>query len=312
MTIIQFQYILAVNKYKNFTIAAQKCFVTQPTLSMQIQKLEENLGVLIFDRNKKPLQTTEIGEKIISQAQKIVNDSQRIYDIINQYKGFVGGDFRLAVIPTISSTLIPIFLSSFIEKNPKVMLKIEEKTTQEAILGILDGYFDAAIVATPLNEDLIEEKIIFEEPFVAYIPEKHRLSSKEKIKASDLDLRDILMIEDGHCFRQSVLNICKNKLKEDDDFFEIKSGNFETLIKLANKGMGMTLLPYLHGKDLSAENKKNIRSFSDPVPGREISLVYHKNKLKSGVLEALFKHISEEISKEIPKSKIKVVNPFPK
>ena len=155
MTIVQFQYILAVAQYKNFSVAAQKCFVTQPTLSMQVQRLEEELDVLIFDRAKKPLRVTEVGEKILQQAESIVSESERIKDIIAQHKGFIGGRFRLGIIPTVAPTLLPMFLNNFTKKYPKVELKVEEMTTRECIRELAEGTLDVAIVATPCTKSIL-------------------------------------------------------------------------------------------------------------------------------------------------------------
>lgn len=314
MTIIQLQYVLAVAQYKNFSTAAKKCFVTQPTLSMQILKLEEELDILIFDRTKKPIEATDIGAKIIEQAKNIVNESQRIKDIISIHKGFIGGEFRLGIIPTIAPTLLPMFLNNFIKKYPKIDLKIEELNTQDTINYILQGELDAAIVATPLKEDFIVEKPLFHEPFVAYIPNNHRLRNNNRtIKISDLKVEDILMLEDGHCFRNSVLNLCQPRKKAlPNETFEIRSGSFETLIKLANEGLGMTLLPYLHTLDLSDENKKNLSYFSEPSPAREISLIYHNNELKSNIINALHKLISEIVRGAIAFENVKIISPLQK
>ena len=209
MTITQLSYVLAVAEHQNFTKAAEKCFVTQPTLSMQIQKLEDQLDVLIFDRSKKPIELTDVGRKIVTQARNIVNESYRIQDIVDQQKGFIGGEFKLGMIPTIMPTLLPMFLKSFIKKHPKVKRKIEELTTDEIISRINDGHLDAAIVSTPLELDTIKERVLFYEPFVSYIPSSHRLHQNKKIEVSDLDINDMLLLEDGHCFRDGVINLCK-------------------------------------------------------------------------------------------------------
>ena len=179
MTITQLHYVLAVAEYQNFTKAAQKVFVTQPTLSMQIQKLEEELDVQIFDRTKKPIELTEVGRKIVTQARNIVNESDRIQDIVHQQKGFIGGEFKLGIIPTIMPTLLPMFLTNFIKKYPKVKLKIEELNTEAIIERLQDGHLDAAIAATPLELENIKEKPLYYEPFVAYTPPGHRLSKKK-------------------------------------------------------------------------------------------------------------------------------------
>lgn len=182
MTITQLKYVLAVAEYKNFTLAAEKCFVTQPTLSMQIQKIEEELNIQIFDRTKKPIQLTDIGQKIVNQAKNIVVEADRIQDIVEQQKGFIGGEFRLGIIPTIMPTLLPMFLNNFIKKYPKVKLIIEELNTSEIITKLNNGHLDAGIAATPLLEEKIKEIVLYYEPFVAYIPESHHHFKKMRLK----------------------------------------------------------------------------------------------------------------------------------
>ena len=184
MTITQLHYVLAIAEHKNFTKAAEKCFVTQPTLSTQIQKLEEELDIIIFDRGKKPIELTDVGRKIVHQARNIVNESDRIQDIVDQQKGFIGGEFRLGIIPTVMPTLLPMFLKAFIKKYPKVKLKIEELTTEEIIFRINEGHLDAAIAATPLENDNIKERVLYYEPFVGYIPYLHTLELNDKMKAN--------------------------------------------------------------------------------------------------------------------------------
>ncbi|NNK88080.1 MAG: LysR family transcriptional regulator, partial [Flavobacteriaceae bacterium] len=229
MTITQLYYVLAVAEHQNFTKAAEKCFVTQPTLSMQIQKLEDQLDVQIFDRTKKPIELTEIGKKIVEQAKNIVNEADRIQDIVDQQKGFIGGEFRLGIIPTIMPTLLPMFLKTFIKRYSKIKLKIEELTTEEIIQRINDGHLDAAIAATPLEYDSIIERPLYYEPFVAYVPKQHRLHEKEKINATDLDIKDMLLLEDGHCFREGIINLCKAFKDHEDDQFQLESGSIEML-----------------------------------------------------------------------------------
>jgi len=309
MTITQLQYVLAVAEYKNFTLAAEKCFVTQPTLSMQIQKVEEELGIQIFDRSKKPIQLTEIGHKIVNQAKNIVNEADRIQDIVHQQKGFIGGEFRLGIIPTIMPTLLPMFLKNFIKKYPKVKLIIEELNTDEIIFKLNNGHLDAAIAATPLNEEKIKEVVLYFEPFVAYIPENHDSFSKKEIEISDLNLNEILLLQDGHCFRDSVLNLCKNNTNSEHNHFQIESGSFETLIKLADEGLGTTLLPYLHTLDLKEKDQVKLRQFKEPKPAREVSLIYPKNELKIHIIDALRMSISGVVKGAIAFQNVEIISP---
>ena len=308
MTITQLKYVLAVAEYKNFTLAAEKCFVTQPTLSMQIQKVEEELGIQIFDRTKKPIKITEIGEKIVVQSKSIVNEADRIQDIVDQQKGFIGGEFRLGIIPTIMPTLLPMFLKNFIKKYPKIKLIIEELNTEDIIFKLNNGHLDAAIAATPLNEEKIKEVVLYFEPFVAYIPNDHNAFSKKEIEISDLNMDEILLLQDGHCFRDSVLNLCKNNNIANNQF-QIESGSFETLIKLADEGLGTTLLPYLHTLDLKEKDQLKLRHFTEPKPAREVSLIYPKNELKIHIIDALRNTISGVIKGAIVFQNVQIISP---
>lgn len=309
MTITQLIYVLAVAEHKNFTLAAEKTFVTQPTLSMQIQKLEDELEVQIFDRSTKPIQPTAIGQVIIQQAKKIVNESDRIKDLIDLEKGFIGGEFKLGMIPTIAPTLLPMFLKTFLNKHSKVNLIIEEYTTEEIIQKLRNGYLDAAIVATPLHESDIKERVLFYEPFVGYIPPMFRQDMGAEITQDDLDLRKLLLLQDGHCFRDGIINICNNKLASENKNFKLQSGSFETLINLSKEGLGYTLLPYLHTLSLSADDKKNLLQFADPKPAREISLIYTDNELKLQIINALYDVILSIVRGAIAFQDVKIISP---
>ncbi|MDV7188148.1 LysR substrate-binding domain-containing protein [Lutibacter sp. TH_r2] len=311
MTITQLKYVLAVAEYRNFTIASEHCFVTQPTLSMQIQKLEDELETKIFNRNKKPIQLTEIGEKIIEQAKIIVDESNRITDIVDQQKGYIGGDFKLGIIPTIMPTLLPLFLKVFIKKYPKINLKIEELNTEDIIKKLSDGYLDVAIVATPLENEAIKERVIYYEPFVGFVPKKHRLFNQLNINVDELDVSDILLLKDGHCFKESILNLCST-LGNKNNNFQLQSGSFETLTQLSKEGLGMTLLPYLHTLELKENDKIHLREFNKPVPAREVSIIYHKSQLKQHMVEALKTTIDSVIRGVIAFNDVKIISPLQK
>lgn len=309
MTITQLKYVLAVAEHQNFTKAAEKTFVTQPTLSMQIQKLEEELDILIFDRSKKPIELTTVGKKIVNQAKNVVNEADRMQDVVDQEKGFIGGEFRLGIIPTVMPTLLPMFLKTFTVKYPKVQLKIEELATDEIIAKLSDGHIDGAIAATPLYHDNIKERPLYYEPFVGYIPEGHRLFQNKKIESSDLDIDDILLLEDGHCFRDGVINLCKASKLAKDDSFQLQSGSFETLIKLSHEGLGMTLLPYLHTLDISEGQKKHLRFFKDPSPAREVSIIYDKSELKLQIINVMYDVITGIVRGAIRFQDVKIISP---
>ncbi len=312
MTITQLQYVLAVAEYQNFTLAAQKSFVTQPTLSMQVQKLEAELDVLIFDRSKKPISITEVGKKIVAQAKNIVNEADRIKDIVDQEKGFIGGDYTLGIIPTVMPTLLPMFLKAFINKYPKVNLIIKEQSTESLIRNIQDGHLDAAIAATPLEIEFIKERPLYYEPFVGYVPNNHRLAKSTNLDPEDLNIDDILLLKDGHCFRDGVINICNAQKNYGEEHFQLQSGSFETLVNLSNEGMGMTLLPYLNTLELDEGKKQNLKYFNAPSPAREVSLIYHKSELKIQITEALKEVISGIVRGAIAFQDVKIISPINK
>ena len=309
MTITQLKYVLAVAEHQNFTIASEHCFVTQPTLSMQIQKLEEALETKIFNRNKKPIQLTEIGKKIVEQAKIIVDESNRINDIVEQQKGYIGGDFKLGIIPTVMPTLLPIFLKSFIKKYPKINLKIEELTTEEIIKKLNDGHIDVAIAATPLENENIKERVLYYEPFVGFVPEEHRLNNLKTLDIENLDIDDILLLEDGHCFKENILNLCSALGKKNQNF-QLQSGSFNTLVKLSKEGLGMTLLPYLQTLDLNEDDKKFLKEFNTPAPAREVSIIYHKSHLKVHLIEVLKNLIDSLIRGVITFNDVKIISPI--
>tara|TARA_B100001057_G_scaffold146988_2_gene146958 strand:+ start:44560 stop:45492 length:933 start_codon:yes stop_codon:yes gene_type:complete len=308
MTITQLKYTLAVAEFGNFTTASEKCFVTQPTLSMQVQKLEEELGVTIFNRSTKPLQVTEIGEKVLTQAKRIIQESSRMNDVITEEKGIIGGTLKVGVIPTVSSTLLPLFLNIFIKKNKNVDLKIEEFSTDTIVEKLHNNTIDCAIAATPLENKDIIEKPLYYEPFVAYVPPHHSLAGNKNLELDDLTNGDLLILKDGHCFRNQVLNLCS--IEDLNKQYELKSGSFETLINLSNNGPWMTIIPYLHSNNLSPKNVQNIIPFQDPVPAREISMVYSKSQLKLPVINALTSSISSVIRGHIKYNDVKIMSPL--
>ena len=302
MTITQLEYIIAVNNYKSFSVAANHCFVTQPTLSMQIQKLEEELGFVIFDRSTNPITTTDVGEQLIRQAKIIIEERDRFQSIIENVKGEFSGILRVGIIPTIAPFLLPLFLQSFIDKYPQIELIFDELTTSEIVSGIHKSTLDFGILALPINDAGIVEESLYYEPFVGFIPENNKLFSKMKLIVDDLDTDDLLLLKEGHCLREQTLKVCKSSEKEwRDDHNKIlfEFGSLDTLINLVEQNFGMTLLPYLAVRYMSDSRIKLVREFNAPIPKREIGFVYSKNYIKKHFVEALKKEIIKAIPKEL-------------
>lgn len=311
MTITQLYYILAVAEHSNFTKAAKHCLVTQPTLSMQIQKLEDELKIQIFDRTKKPIELTNVGVKIVTQAKTILAEVERVNDIVDQEKGFIGGEFKLGISNSIMPTLLPLFFKSFISRYPKVKLNIEELKTNDIINKIKEGNLDGGIVSTPLNLEDIKERVIFYEKLVGYISENHRLKDKTLIEISDLDINDILFKENDDSLRNMVVNMTQNEDTTQNNNFNLKSDSIEMLVKLTNEEMGMTVLPYLNTLDLKTHEIKNLRFFKNPHPAREVSLIYNISELKIQIINSIHKTISENIKDLIKyQEDIKIISPI--
>jgi len=202
-----------------------------------------------------------------------------------------------------------MFLSTFVKRYPKVNLIIRELTTDEILTGLRESKLDAAIAATPLEiSDLIERPLYYE-PFVGYLPEGHRLSDNKELKPEDLDLEEVLLLQDGHCFRDNILNLCDMNLDNQDKKFTIESGSFETLVQLSDERMGMTLLPYLHTLSLKDNQKKGLKHFQKPEPAREISLIYSKSELKIQITEVLREVISGIIRGAISFHDVQIISP---
>lgn len=309
MTITQLQYLIAVGNYRHFARAAESCHVTQPTLSMQVQKLEEELGVLLFDRSKHPVRPTAIGEKVIEQARKVVHETDRIHQILQAGKNQLEGPFKLGVIPTVASSLIPRFIRDFHEKFPRIQLQVVELQTSRIIEMLRMDELDAGLLATPLEEKGLIEKPLYYEPFMAFVPKDHRLGGEAFVTNSELNIKDILLLNEGHCFRNSVINICQQIPENGQAPVELESGNFETLLKLSKRGFGMTLIPYLLALDLSKEDQKLVKPVAEPRPTREISIVYTRAELKIRVIEALQKLIVKNIPAKLTREKEEVVSP---
>lgn len=284
MTLIQLQYVLTVAEYKNFTIAAEKAFVSQPTLSMQIQKLEKNLGVELFDRTTNPIKITPIGKKIVDQAKVILLEAGKLSKIVEEDKKSMNGTVVIGIIPTITPTLVPLFYKTFKNKYPESELVIKELKTDDILRGIKEGSLDFGIASTPLEDSQIVEKPMYKEPLVGYISPHNGSMYKEKLLDIDkLNFNYLLMLEEGHCFRDTVLDLCKHKDMINSNI-KLESGSFYTLVSLVNEGFGFTILPLLESENLSDVDKKNIRYFTSS-PTRKISLIYSTNQIRTTFAE---------------------------
>jgi len=292
LTLVQLEYIVALDNYRHFAVAAEKCFVTQPTLSIQIQKLEDTLSVIIFDRSKHPVEPTEIGLKIIDQARLILSESKKIGALIDDEKHEIRGEIKIGVLPTLAPYLIPLFVSPFVEKYPLTSLQVSEFTTDTLISNIKNDQVDVGLLISPIQDPELVEYSLFYEPFFVYVSHRHPLYKNQTIDPEGLQTDGLWLLNEGHCFRNQTLNICHTDLKKQSNNRVLyESGSLEALKKMVDKRGGFTLLPELFMLDMSKDDKSKVRSFKDPVPTREVSMVVKKSFMKKNLLEALHKEI---------------------
>lgn len=300
MTLIQLEYIIAVDTYRHFVNAADNCHVTQPTLSMQIKKLEEELDVLIFDRSKQPIEPTVIGRRIIEQARTILKGKDRISELISDTRNDLSGEVRIGIIPTVASYLVPLFIPKLVKKYPDLKIYVEELMTHEVIAKIKSGQIDLGIVSTPVTESGINELPIYFESFVLFVSDDHKLAKKDMISSRDLELDDMWLLADGHCFRNHVINLCGEQNYYPKNLkFGYKTGSLEVLMNFVEQNYGYTLIPFLATLNIDADRRKRIRLFKEPTPKREISIITPEGYLKEKLIEAIMDEIRANIPKEM-------------
>jgi LysR family hydrogen peroxide-inducible transcriptional activator len=302
MNIQQLEYIIAVDNHRHFAKAAEASFVTQPTLSMMIQKLEDELDIKIFDRSQLPVQPTPIGARVINQARIIVSQMKQIKEIIQEEKGIVQGAFRMGIIPTIAPYLLPRLMRRHDDNGYDIELVIEETTTGQIIEKLQSGSLDGAILATPLKHDKIQEYPVYYEKFFAYIsPKETSLYAKKELEEDDIDISNLWLLEEVHCFRSQILRICnmrKRRGKIAHNLFTYEAGSINTLINIVDTNSGLTVIPEMAIEGLTERQQRNVRPFKGITPVREISLVTRKDFLRERVIKILI----DEMKKAVPAS----------
>ena len=306
MNFQQLEYVIAVNEYRHFAKAAAKCFVTQPTLSMMIHKLEEELGIKIFDRTQQPVVTTRAGEEIIKRAKAVIQQAEHLKHYVSELKGEITGELRIGIIPTLAPYLLPLFLKSFHEKYPALKIFVKEMITDEIILKLRSGELDIGLLATPANEAQLEEYPLFYEEFFVYASQDEKLPKKKYLLPKQIDIQHLWLLEEGHCLRNQVFNLCELK-KLENETLNYEAGSIETLINLVDYDGGITIIPRLAELNLKAQQKKNIREFANPKPVREISLVVTENFPRKEILGQLKEHITKCVPQNMLQSKQKKI-----
>lgn len=294
MNLQQLEYIIALDNLRHFVQAADQCCVTQPTLSMMIKKLEEELDVKIFDRTKQPIAPTDIGRLVIDQARTVLRETARMQELVKQFNGVMSGELRLAVIPTISPYLLPNIVRPFITKYPDVSLQVSEMVTDRIYSGLKSGVVDVGIVATTSSENTFLEIPLYRERFYAFVSESSDLFGKEFILPDDILPDDLWLLEEGHCLSGQIRKLCELRPSQLINSFQFRSGSIETLIKMVEINGGVTILPELAVRELTAERKKHLRLFKEPVPAREVMLVVNREQIKTRLIDALKSEIDSQ------------------
>ncbi len=296
ITLTQLEYIVAVDTYRHFGKAAEHCFITQPTLSMQIKKLEEDLEIIIFDRSKQPLLPTDVGQRIIDQARIVLKQSEEINNIVKDHKNRVSGLLRVGIIPTLAPYLLPIFIGKYKRKYPNIFIKVVEQTTENIVNLLQKDLIDVGILVTPLKEEKINEKPIFYEEMMIYANDGHKLHKQKVITLQDIATPEIWLLSDGHCFRDQVINLCSFLGTADSKLpFHFEAGSLETLMNIIDREGGITLIPELAKDGMSPNRLNNVKSFTNIKPLREVSLVYSRHFAKHKLINLLWREIREDV-----------------
>lgn len=302
ITLTQLEYIVAIDEYRHFATAAEKCFVTQPTLSMQIKKLEDELGVIIFDRSRQPVVPTDLGAKLIEQARMTLSATQRIKEIIQEEQQEVEGTLKIGIIPTLAPYLLLVFIGPYIRKYPAVKVEVEELVSEEIIRRLKRDMLDVGLFVTPYHDEKIVERPVFYEEMLVYAHPDSELLKKKEVGHEDIVTSDIWMLGNGHCFRNQVVNLCEMSASQHKNLpFEFESNSLETLMRIVDVEGGFTLIPELALQYMSPEKKKQVRSIANTKPLREVSVIYSRHFTKQRLITLL----CDEIKSVVPAHMLK-------
>ncbi len=312
MNIQQFQYVLAVVDLKNFEAAAEKCFVTQSTLSTMIGRFEKEIGIKIFNRKTKPVSITVEGEEIIKRLRILASEVDALNNLVQELKGEMIGELKIGIIPTVAPYLLPLFLTNFAEAFPKVKIIVREMTTSEIQKALKIRSIDVGVLALPLEDEMLNEVDLYSEPFVLYDCSEGDITSK--ISVNDIDYSKLCLLQEGHCLRTQVQRICdlSDQYTNRDENFEFESGSMDSLLRITRARKGMTILPYLATTDLSTDIKQRLVEFDKPIPVRKVGLVTHKFFVKKKLLSELKLLIQNSVIEHLPQkeSEYKILKPL--
>jgi LysR family hydrogen peroxide-inducible transcriptional activator len=284
----QLEYIVAIDTHRHFARAAEACFVTQPTLSSMVKKLEEELGITLFDRSKSPVVPTVVGKAVIAQARSVLKEVTLLKQLAQDMRAEHAGELRIGMIPTLAPYLLPLFLGKLLKGNPSLKVTVEELTTEVIIDRLMHERLDVGIMATPLNVAGLKEEPLFKERFLVYISPKEPIGKKQYLLPSDIDPDRLWLLEEGHCLRSQVMELCElRKRGGDHGRLEYLSGSISALQRMVDTQGGVTIVPELAAVGMSPGRRRQLREFKAPVPVREISTVTYRHFIKDRLLGLL-------------------------
>jgi LysR family hydrogen peroxide-inducible transcriptional activator len=304
MTLQQLEYIVAIDTHRHFVTAAANCYVTQATLSMMVKKLEEELNIRIFDRSRHPVTPTPLGSEVVAQARRVLQESRRIGDLVHEAMGEVSGTLRLGIIPTLAPYLLPRFLPALMQQYPALQVKITEATTEELIARLESNVLDAGLLATPLERPQLAEHLLFHERFFLYASAGEPVLKKETLSPYDVDPKKLWLLEEGHCLRSQVEQLC-HLPQQEPRRLEFETGSIEMLLRLVDSNGGTTILPELALGGLTPQQRRQVRPFRNPAPVRAISVVtqahFARRKLLEAITATVREHLPEELNQRFKK-----------
>lgn len=293
MTLQQLQYIVAVADTGQFSKAARQCHVTQPTLTMMVRKLEDELGVTMFQRKAQPARPTTEGAALIDQARVVLREAGQLKDLVKELRTGTTGMYRIGIIPTLAPYLLPLFLARFADEHPGTRLAIDERKTSRILKALRTGQLDIGILAGPVDGEDLECITLFHEPFLAYLPSGHALLKQKRIARKDLRKAPLWVLSEGHCLRNQALSVCQHPSSAGHDNILYSTGSIETLKRMVTSGSGMTLVPELSVTD----DERNVRRFMQPEPARKVVLVVRKPFVRRKAVDALVAAIRSSVPK---------------
>ena len=286
MTIIQLEYLLAVANHGSFSLAAENCFVTQPSLSMQIRNLEDELGVILLDRSKKPVIPTEAGNVVIRQARETMKSFKMIKEAVLDLQGDISGVLRLGVIPTIAPYLLHRFVPGFLKKYPKVELQIREMVTEDIVSALNRDMLDAAILAGGTTPSEIMEEELFNDRFYVYVSTTHPLYERKNIRIEDIDVRHLLLLSEGNCLRDQVMELCQAR-KSIPSQYVFESGSLETLMRIVDNTSNMTVIPEMVVDFIPEERQAQVKTMAKGAVSRKITIGVRRTYVKRSLIKVL-------------------------